>query len=72
VRELLEEALRRGNDTQNILFHIKQLSEVEKGFTYRIAYDSKGSPTGFVWQTPLMRKLSEDFGDLLCASAKLC
>ena len=46
--------------------YLKILSDKAPGFVYDLAYDSKGTINGAVWQTATMRDNFERFGGFIC------
>jgi hypothetical protein len=64
-QDLLQEALKDQNDIKQISTYLESLSSCDPGFTYRIGWSADGSITGFVWQTGVMRRDFELFGDVL-------
>jgi hypothetical protein len=69
IRELLREALNEGNDTMHIVKLLQKMHEEDHGFTYFVAYDSEGRECGFMWMTPVMRRMFELYGDVLFLDA---
>lgn len=55
AREILKQALNSGNDTKVILAYLQKLHASDPTFTFRIAYATDGSISGYVWQTAAMR-----------------
>ena len=47
----------------------ERLYDVDDGFDYRVAKDSKGRPNGYVWMTSAMRAAYEQFGDVIYLDA---
>ncbi|KAG7341543.1 hypothetical protein IV203_023495 [Nitzschia inconspicua] len=64
-RELLEESLGDQNDVQNILHYLDKMVKCDPTFDYRVGRSSDGTVTGFVWQTGVMRRDFELYGDVL-------
>lgn len=64
-QELLQESLLDQNDLQQIITYLDSLVACDESFTYRIGKSADGSVTGFVWQTGVMRRDFELFGDVL-------
>jgi hypothetical protein len=64
-RDLLQEAMKDENDIKQITNYLSSLSQCDKTFTYRVGRAQDGSVTGFVWQTGVMRRDFELFGDVL-------
>ncbi|KAG7349212.1 hypothetical protein IV203_011809 [Nitzschia inconspicua] len=64
-RELLEESLGDQNDVQNILHYLDKMVKCDPTFDYRNGRSSDGTVTGFVWQTGVMRRDFELYGDVL-------
>jgi hypothetical protein len=63
--ELLKEALADRNDLHQITNYLNSLEACDRTFTYRIGYAADGTATGFIWQTGVMRKDFELYGDVL-------
>jgi hypothetical protein len=64
-KELLKDAMTDHNDLHQIRKFLKLMSDVDDTFTYRQSLSDDGSATGFVWQTGVMRRDFELFGDVL-------
>jgi hypothetical protein len=69
AREILKQALNSGNDTKVILAYLQKLHASDPTFTFRIAYATDGSISGYVWQTAAMRADWEDYGNVLFLDA---
>jgi hypothetical protein len=69
IRELLREALQEGNDTMHIKRLLESMHQADPGFTYFVALDSEGRECGFMWMTPVMRRMFELYGDVLFLDA---
>jgi hypothetical protein len=69
IRELLKEALSEGNDTMHIIRLLESMHKEDPGFTYCVAHDSDGQECGFMWMTPVMRRMFELYGDILFLDA---
>jgi len=54
--ELLKDALLDKNDLDQMISCLDSLVACDPTFAYRIAVASDGTPTGFVWQTGVMRR----------------
>jgi hypothetical protein len=63
--ELLKEALADGNDLHQITNYLNSLEDCNPTFMYRIGYVADGTATGLIWQTGVMRKDFELYGDVL-------
>ena len=48
---------------------LEKLSQIDEGFTYRIAYNQENKCTGFVIMTAGMRSNIERFSSFLCLDA---
>ena len=64
-QELLAQALHDQNDVTRIKKFLQSMSAADSTFTYRESWSDDGTPTGFVWQTGVMRRDFELFGDVL-------
>jgi hypothetical protein len=64
--DLLKAILAQGqNDATRILRCLSDLATQHPSFTYRVAYNTRNEPTGFVWMTGAMRRMFEINGDIL-------
>ena len=63
--ELLEESLKDPNELNQMVNCLESLAECDSQFTHRVASSDGGDVTGFVWQTGVMRKDFELFGETL-------
>ena len=61
--ELLEESLLDKSELNQIISCLDSLAECDPQFTHRMAKSDSGDVTGFVWQTGVMRRDFELFGD---------
>jgi hypothetical protein len=64
-REILKDVLSEPTDLHRISKYLEKLSAADPLFDYRIGRAVDGSVTGFVWQTGVMRRDFELFGDVL-------
>ena len=48
---------------------LEKLSQIDKGFTYNIAFDNNNIATGVVWMTSTMRSNLMKFGSFICLDA---
>jgi hypothetical protein len=62
---LLQKALSNPGDVEQIESYLEPLSQADPTFKYRILDDAKGNPTGYVWQTGVMRMDFERYGSTL-------
>ena len=67
--EILYETLKNSTEGWMVVSYLQKLNEKDSMFTYRIAYDEDGVPTGFVWQTGTMRRSFELYGEILSLDA---
>ncbi len=65
----MRQALHEGSDTIHILRLLESMHKKDPGFTYLVAYDSEGRECGFMWMTPVMRRMFELYGDILYLDA---
>ncbi|KAG7346548.1 hypothetical protein IV203_005616 [Nitzschia inconspicua] len=64
-RELLQESLGDQNDVQRMIHYLDKMVKCDPTFDYRIGRSADGTVTGFVWQTGVMRRDFELYGDVL-------
>ncbi len=64
-RELLEDALKDRNDTHQVLTYLSSLANTDDTFSFRVGESPDGESSAFVWQTGVMRKDFQLFGDVL-------
>jgi hypothetical protein len=64
-KELLKDAMGDHNDLHQIRRFLTLMSKADETFTFRQSLSDDGSATGFVWQTGIMRRDFELFGDVL-------
>ena len=69
-QDLLKEALSDENDVKQIITYLESLAACDSTFSYRVGKSADGSVTGFVWQTGVMRRDFELFGDVLFLDAQ--
>ena len=69
-QDLLKEALSDENDVKQITTYLESLAGCDPSFTFRIGRSADGSVTGFVWQTGVMRRDFELYGDVLFLDAQ--
>ena len=69
-QDLLGEALSDENDVQQITKYLTSLADCDPTFSFRIGRSADGSVTGFAWQTGVMRRDFELFGDVLFVDAQ--
>ncbi|KAG7343955.1 hypothetical protein IV203_021963 [Nitzschia inconspicua] len=69
-QELLKEAFVDQNEVQQILHYLDKLVECDSSFSYRVGRAADGTVTGFVWQTGVMRRDFELYGDILFLDCK--
>jgi hypothetical protein len=53
----------------HIIRLLESMHKADPGFTYKIAYDTEGHECGFMWMTPVMRRMFELYGDVLFLDA---
>jgi hypothetical protein len=63
--QLLEQSMHDKNDLAQIQTYLELLSASDRTFAYRVGRSEDGSITGFVWQTGVMRRDFELYGDVL-------
>jgi hypothetical protein len=64
-KELLKDAMKDHNDLHQIRKYLLSMSTIDDTFAFRQSISEDGSATGFVWQTGVMRRDFELFGDVL-------
>ncbi|KAG7373178.1 hypothetical protein IV203_033902 [Nitzschia inconspicua] len=64
-QELLKDTLEDQNEVQKIFHYLNQLAARDPTFAYRVGTAADGTVTGFVWQTGVMRRDFELYGDVL-------
>ncbi|KAG7347922.1 hypothetical protein IV203_016627 [Nitzschia inconspicua] len=64
-RELLQESLGDQNDVQRMIHYLEKMVKCDPTFDYRIGRSADRTVTGFVWQTGVMRRDFELYGDVL-------
>ncbi len=64
-QELLKEAMLDQNDLKQMEQYLDSMASCDPTFTYRIGHGSDGTVTGFIWQTGVMRRDFELFGDVI-------
>ncbi|KAG7373486.1 hypothetical protein IV203_034210 [Nitzschia inconspicua] len=64
-QELLQEAMKDKNDLQQITTFLDSCAAKDPTFTYSIGTSDDGEVTGILWQTGVMRKDFQLFGDAL-------
>jgi hypothetical protein len=69
TRELIKEALSQGNGTMYILRLLESMHQVVTGFMYWVARNSEGQGCGFMWMTPVMRRMFELYRNILFLDA---
>ena len=62
---LLDQCLHDQNDIAQIREYLDKMVTADSTFSYRVGRSDDGSVTGFVWQTGVMRRDFELFGDVL-------
>ena len=67
--EMLALSLQESSSGWQLAHYLRKLREADSTFTFRIAYDPKGAPTGVVWMTATMRAAFELFGEVLFLDA---
>ena len=66
-QELLSDSLMDMNDFHQMTTYLDSLVECDDTFDYRISRSNLGHPTGFCWQTGVMRRDFELHGDVIFA-----
>jgi hypothetical protein len=65
LNKFAEKALSNPTDIGQIESYLESLSQANPTFKFRILNDAKGNPTGYVWQTGVIRRDLERYGSTL-------
>ena len=69
VKDIYQEYLNVDGNRIKIIALLEKIGEADDGFTFNVAYNKKGSVTGIVWMTAVMRSNLERFCSFISLDA---
>lgn len=69
IKQVYQECLNDDSSSIKMFAVLEKLSQIDKGFTYNIAFDNNNIATGVVWMTSTMRSNLLKFGSFICLDA---